>query len=393
MFQSFFNGVAGMLVFSRGLNTISDNVANLNTPGFRGSDVFYRSLGGQNSYAFGARLAGEGLRQQAGDIRETGNATDLAILGQGQFVISQDGQNFFTRGGQFFFDEDGMLRDTISDGLVMALGDNGQLIPIDISGLRTLNPEATTTVEFAGNLSTGDNEHVIDDFEVFNALGEQVELRFTFTNNSATTPGQWLISVQDENGLELTTAEVFFGPDGSPLDVSESVEIVIPGTANGSAGDALTLSLSFGANGSFTQATSFAGGAVSTLGAEATDGRGVEGIVAVSITEQGSLQLLYSNGDTEEPYRLALADIRNDRQLSQAANGLYALDASASMTYGYAGDGVLGTIASESLEASNVDLVREFAELIIAQRGYQASSHVMDVSNQLIETLYNATQR
>ena len=393
MFQSFFNGVAGMLVFSRGLNTISDNVANLNTPGFRGSDVFYRSLGGQHNQAFGARLAGDGIRQQEGDIRETGNATDLAILGQGQFVVNVDGENFYTRGGQFFFDEDGLLRDTVSDGLVMALGENGQLIPIDISSLRTLTPEATSTVEFSGNLSTGDDEHVIDSFSVFNALGEQVDLSFSFTNNTASTPGQWLISVQDENGLELATAELFFGPDGSPADGSETIEIVIPGTANGSAGDPLTLSLSFGANGSFTQATSFSGGTVSTLGAEATDGRGVEGIVAVSITEDGALQLLYSNGDTEEPYRIALADIRNERELSQAGNGLYTLDASARVTYGYANDGVFGSIASESLEASNVDLVREFAELIIAQRGYQASSHVMDVSNQLIETLYNATQR
>ncbi len=393
MLQSFFTGVAGMIVFSRALETISDNVANLNTPGFRGSDMFYRSLGDMGSGANGSRVAGEFIRQTSGDVRETGNPTDLAILGNGHFVVEVDGEFYYTRGGQFFFDEDGVLRDSISDGRVMSLGDNGQLIPVDISTLRNLPPVATTEIEFNGNLSTGDTEHTIDNVTIFNTLGEEVELSINFTNNTSSTPGEWLISVEDDNGLEIWTGTVLFGIDGSPAPGSEQVTLTIPATSAGSAGQALDIQLNFGTSGDLTGATSFSGGTVSTLGSSITDGNGVEGIVAVNISENGEVKLLYTNGETEEPFRLALADITDERKLTLSSNGLYALNASAAVSYGHADDGAMGSIASESLEASNIDLVREFAELIIAQRGYQASSHVMDVSNQLIDTLYNATQR
>lgn len=393
MLQSFFTGVAGMIVFSRTLDTISDNVANLNTPGYKGNDLFYKSLGSANSSAGGARVAGEFVRQSTGDIRETGNPTDLALLGKGQFVISVDGKMFYTRGGQFFFDEEGLLRDSISDGLVMALGENGQLIPVDISSLRTRPPTATTEIEFTGNLSTGDPDHSVENVIIFNSLGEEVSLDFRFTNNTSSAPGEWLVSVENKDGVEIWTGQVVYGIDGSPEDGFSELTLTIPGTSNGTTGEAVDITLNFGAPGDLSGSTSFSGGTVSTLGGAATDGGGVEGIVAVSISEDGNVRLLYTNGDTEEPYRLALAEISDERQLRQASNGLYELPTTAQFSYGYADSGGLGSIASESLESSNIDLVREFAELIIAQRGYQASSHVMDISNQLIDTLYNATQQ
>lgn len=382
-----------MIVFSRTLDTISDNVANLNTPGYKGNDLFYKSLGNPNSSAGGARVAGEFVRQTSGDIRETGNPTDLALLGRGQFVVSVGGEMFYTRGGQFFFDEEGLLRDSISDGLVMALGENGQLIPVDISSLRNLPPTATTEIEFTGNLSTGDTDHLVENVTIFNTLGEEVTLNFSFTNNTSSVPGEWLVNVEDEDGIEIWNGQVIYGIDGSPEDGFGELTLTIPGTSNGTTGEAMDVLLNFGGPGDLSGSTSFSGGTVSTLGGSPTDGGGVEGIVAVSISEDGHVKLLYTNGDTEEPFRLALAEISDERQLQQASNGLYEISRTAEVSYGYADDAGLGSIASESLESSNIDLVREFAELIIAQRGYQASSHVMDVSNQLIDTLYNATQQ
>jgi flagellar hook protein FlgE len=82
----------------------------------------------------------------------------------------------------------------------------------------------------------------------------------------------------------------------------------------------------------------------------------------------------------------------DEQSLESAQDGLYRLKDTSDVSYGYAGSGRLGNIQSESLESANVDLVREFAEMIIAQRGYQASSQVLNISNQLVDTLYNSTQ-
>ena len=390
MFQSFFNGMAGMIVFSKGLDTISNNVTNLNTPGYRGSDVFYRSLGGDSG---GSRVAGEYTRLSSGDIRETGNETDLAIIGNGQFVIEVDGRTLYTRGGQFIFDEDGQLVDAVSGGAVMALNESGQLVKINIDDLRSLPPEATETINLSGNLSTGDDEHQIEDVVVFNTLGEEVTLTLNFTNNTATNPGEWLIEVQDANGIAIYDGAVTFGIDGTPQAGSELVAVTIPATSNGVAGAAQTINLNLGSPGSFSESTSFSGGTVSTLQADSDGGRGQEELVAVSINDEGTVSLLYSNGDTEEPFRLALANISDEQALEVAQDGLYRLKDDSLLTYGFASSGRLGTIQSESLESANVDLVREFAEMIIAQRGYQASSQVLSISNELVDTLYNATQR
>lgn len=389
MFQSFFNGMAGMIVFSRGLDTISNNVTNLNTPGYRGSDVFYRALGGESG---GSRVAGEYTRLSSGDIRETGNATDLAIIGNGQFVVDIDGRTFYTRGGQFVFDEDGLLTDAVSGGAVMALDDSGNLVQMNISDLRSLPPEPTETVNLSGNLSTGDDAHQIENVTIFNSLGEEVQITLDFTNNTATVPGEWLLEVTDGDGVSIYNGNVLFGIDGTPQPGSETLALTIPATSNGVAGAAQTVNLNFGSPGNFSESTSFSGGTVSTLQAEANGGRGQEELVAVSINDEGAISLLYSNGDTEEPYRLALASIANEQALESAQDGLYRLTGSSDISYGYAGSGRLGNIQSESLESANVDLVREFAEMIIAQRGYQASSQVLNISNQLVDTLYNSTQ-
>ncbi len=87
MMQSFFNGLSGLLTFSQGLKNTSNNVSNMNTPGFRGSDTFYRSVNGEGDQGLGADVAGTSIRSDQGEIRQTGNDTDIAINGSGFFVL------------------------------------------------------------------------------------------------------------------------------------------------------------------------------------------------------------------------------------------------------------------------------------------------------------------
>lgn len=389
--NAFFNGLAGMVMFSRGLDTISNNIANMNTPGFHGSDLFYQALSnGQGDSDGGARVTGKNIRFNPGDIRETGNAMDLAINGNGYFVLRTEDGLLYTRSGQFEFDDEGYLVDQSSGHRVAALDEFGNLSDINIDSMLSLNPEASTEVEFSGNLSTGDADHSINGLSVFNSLGEEIELNYQFTNNNAATPGSWLVEVTDENGTVVGNGEIRFGADGTPEAGFNQMQLSIPATSNGSANAILDVSLNFGEPGTFNGTTSFAGGSVSTLSASLVDGQGVEGLVAASFNADGELNLLYSNGDTETPFRLALAYFQDESNLSYSQGSIFRSNGS-DATIGFANEGSNGAIVGESLEGSNVDLVREFADMIVVQRGYQASSRVMNIANQLIEQLYDNT--
>src|SRR5262245_17517215 len=135
MFQALFNSLSGLFSFSRALNTVSNNVANMNTPGFRGSDSFFSNINGGH----GVRIEGEGLRTTPGDSRQTGNATDLAVDGQGYFVLRDpEGDLHFSRAGQFRFNEEGLLVDTVNGYEVMAIDSGNGLQSIDFDGYRSL---------------------------------------------------------------------------------------------------------------------------------------------------------------------------------------------------------------------------------------------------------------
>jgi len=390
MLQGFFNGLSGMITFSQGLDTISNNIANMNTPGFRGSDMFYRALsnGGANA---GVLSGDSALNITQGEIRKTGKPTDLAVQGNGYFILRDQGDVYYTRAGQFDFDDEGFLVDGSTGYRVAAIDEFGNLTDINISSYRELLPEVTSQINFNGNLSTGSTEGKVE-LTVYNSLGEELKFTFDFTNNTSTTPGSWLISIKDENDIEVATGEVRFAPDGSPLSGFNRLNIQIPSTSNGSANSPLDLELYFGEEGSFAGATSFSGGTTSTINGEIEDGRGVEGLVAISFKDDGEMNLLYSNGDTETPFKIGLAYFNDESELDYVEGSLYQAPGNAEITLGEAGSGVFGAIVGEHIESSNVDLVREFAEMIIIQRGYQASSRAMNIANQLVEQLYDNTR-
>lgn len=388
MFQSFFNSLSGLFSFSRSLDTISNNVSNMNTPGFRGQDAFFRSLVNNNGGAgYGTQIADESLRTHSGEIRQTSNPTDLALNGSGFFVLrNEQGEEFYSRAGQFRFDEDGYLVDSVTDYRVAALNDAGNLADINIDELRTLPPEATTTVSLSGNLSPSETTHSIDSFTVFDSQGESVELQAVFTNNDATTPDSWTVDIIDDNGDVVGSGEIRFAADGTPQSDFNSFDITLD---NG--GESQTITLEFGENGSFSGATQFSGTA-SNLGVNDVDGHAMVGLQSVSFDAEGVLQLKYANGETETGPRLALAHFNDPSVLRQHEGSLFSSPDTDSRTLGRPDEGLFGTVQGESLEMSNVDLTREFADMMIVQRGYQASSRVMNIASELVEQLYNETR-
>lgn len=383
MFQALFNSLSGLFSFSKSLNTVSNNVANMNTPGFRGSDTFFENIDGGR----GTRISGEGLRTGAGDLRQTGTPTDLAINGNGFFILRDDSGNiYYTRAGQFRFNDQGLLSDSVTGYNVMSIDAAGNLSTIDLDAYRTLPPKATTAVNMVGNVAPGSPSIVVGSIRIYDATGALHTLTTTLTDNTAVTPGSYLVSVKDETGAVVGTGEVRFGIDGTPLAAFNALTLNLTYL-----GATQAVVLNFGTPGAFDGATRLSGIA-SNLGSQVVDGHPLLGVSTLSFDDKGVMQLVYSSSERRQGPQVALASFPNESGLELVGGRLIAGTSVQQREIGRPGQGVFGKIAGGSLELANVDLTQEFADMIIIQRGYQASSRVMTVSNQMIEELYNSTR-
>lgn len=386
MFQALFNSLSGLFSFSRSLDTVSNNVSNMNTPGFRGSDSFFENVNGGR----GTMVTGEGLRTGDGEQRQTGNATDLAIDGTGYFVLRdpQTGATHYTRAGQFEF-KDGILVDKVSGFQVMAYEDGG-LVPFDYNTLRTLPPEPTSLVRLSGAFASGSATETIQ-MNVFDSNGVSHALTVTLTKDqTVTAPPTYVITVTDADGDQVgpaTLGKLRFNADGT---IQNRSEFTFRHDFDGDGTQGMqSITLDFGAGFGGVHATPGGGG---VLSASVTDGHGALGVRELSFDQNGVLQLVYSATERRTGPQIALAAFQNETSLEMAGGRMLTGMSMSGRTIGRAGDGVFGTMNGGFLEMANVDLTAEFADMIIIQRGYQASSRVMTVSNEMIEQLYNSTR-
>lgn len=400
MFNAIYTGLSGLISFSRGLDVISNNVANLNTPGFKSSHLFFEDLYYQYSQTGGndennsTLELGSGvdatttqLQFAQGDLRDTKNPLDIAIDGNGFFVLQQDGKTSYTRGGQFTVDADGYLIEQNTHARVAALM-GASLADININGSRTSGPQASNVIKFSGNLSTGSQTASITDIAVYDSHGEVQKLSINFTNNSSTTAGSWTYEVKNAAGTVLTTGEVRFAGNGSPVADFNTHTFSL--TSNGSSTD---VTLNFGDPGSVAGATNFSGGTTSDIKAVAGDGRGSGSMTKVTIDEDGYLVFTYSNGQVVKGEQLALAWFDNLSNLEQSGGGLFTSKDSSAPRLATAGQGVMGKLAPGKIELSNVQLTEQFTDLIVVQRGYQASSQIISVGNEMMQQLLDLKGR
>lgn len=662
MLGSLFKSMTGLIGFTQSLDNLSNNVANLNTPGYKGNDVLFRELGSEsfssngdrgnglsNDVGSGVRVAGTVTRFTQGDIKQTGVDTDLAINGTAFFVLDGNGTEYFTRSGQFRFDQDGFLADPATGFRVLMLNENGRTGYLNIRSFEFSRPQASTEVTFRGSLDASEEEDTLypaadeDPFSVsvFDDTGQEHTLNVAFTKQADRA---WMVSVTNDQGslvapehvidftslgsivtstaqlrfdyqpfqlLEQDALHAAFNP-GSPMtfenghseevttsftvsdahfilrnpsnleftqqgtfsinddgflvdaatsmrvaarnedgeitdfNISESLEtpaeateeisisgnlstdIAVGGSypptgeaalqytylnedgveqslqirftraasnrwtvdARNSDGTSIDVAgaLFFDANGQIISSTSailiqlseqdgtdieltfldedgnstlsalgttssvsqtgndgniagqlssvtfdqngvatmtytngeeetgpqlaiveFNGGRIdglnldfseltsvasdqSEVSAGEIDGRALGQIASYQFNEFGELQITYSNGDETTSSPIALASILDQSQLYAVGNTLFRLQEGGERSLGNAQHDGMAKIAPRSLELSNVELSREFADIIIVQRGYQASSQVLNVTNQMIEELYNSVK-
>ena len=388
MFDSIHVGLTGLDTYSRGLNVISNNVANLNTAGFKSSqlqfaDLYYRDarggLGGdaREQVGNGVKSGGTSLNFKQGEARQTGNDLDLMIDGAGFFILRENGMQRYTRAGQFEFDQDGWLVDKLSQARVAGVDDAGQLHDLSITGLRASPPHATTRVKFSGNLSTAATQHVIAAVPLFDPSGASTSVKLSFDNTNAATPGSWKVTATDAAGALVGSGEIRFR-SGAPQPGFDSVTVSLT-TGQGQQVSAV---LDFTAD-----TTSFSGGTTSTLAVSGQDGYGAGSLVKSSFDAEGSFVTTYSNGQTEKHGRLALASFSNLDGLEQEGNNRFLQRFGEPPRVGRPGEQVFGKVAAGSIESSNVDLSQQFSEMIITQRGYQAASQVITTANEMVQQL------
>lgn len=388
MFQALFNSLSGLFSFSQSLNTISNNVSNMNTPGFRGSDSFFANIGGGR----GTRIAGEGLRTEPGDMRQTGTATDLAIEGEGYFILSdENGNTFYTRAGQFRFNAEGLLVDSVNGYRVMAFDQTGALTTVDIDNYRSLAAVATQNVRISGNIAavgagSPAQTSTVNAITVYDAQGGSHQLTVTFTSNTAVTPGSFTVRITNQAGTEIGTGEVRFDAGGTPAANFNTFTANLP-----VAGGTQAITFSIGTPGALDGMTSLSG-LPSNLTSRVMDGHGVLGITDMKFNERGVLEFIYSTSERRNGPQIALATFPNESSLQLDGGRLISGATVSERQIGRPTNSGFGRIAGGSLEMSNVDLTQEFADMIIIQRGYQASSRVMSVSNEMLEQLYNSTR-
>lgn len=399
MLGSIFKGMVGMQYYSKGLDNISGNVANLNTPGFKKTDMHFRDmlqpengfqyLGSQHSSYSGIGTTFTTINFSQGEISETGNNTDFAINGNGFFILRGDEDPYYSRVGEFQFDQDGFLVSKGSGLRVAALTNSNQLSDVNIREFRASDPTPTSEILLVGNLSTGSTAHTITDVVVYDGEGKAHQLEIQFTNNSANEANSWMVEVVNSDDEVLATGlEVRFNPNGSPAEGFNSVEFSV----NSDSGTATPISLSLGNPGSFNQVTNFSGGSSSTVETDQVNGSGPGVMIGFDVTEEGSISVNYSNGESLEVATLALARFESPESLQVNDGGLYQADGDQEVIIGTGGHLGLGKVEANSIELSNVDLTEQFGNMIVLQRGYQASSQVLTTANEMLQQLMDSTR-
>jgi flagellar hook protein FlgE len=392
MIESIYVGMSGLMGYSQGLRVIANNTANLNTPGFKGSalqfaDLFYSGselVGtglGRGQVGYGVNTYTTSINFKQGELRQTGSDLDLAVDGQGLFVLRDDeGEVHYTRAGQFEFDTNGTLVSRTGGSKVMSADGTGNLVEMTLTDRRTNMGRATSTINFAGVLSNTPATPntpataTLNNVQVLDSIGGEhnLTLNFTLTGNT------WAVNVLEGTTAVATGSLVF--ADGYIVPANSRIEFDY--TPTGLSTHRVTLDFS-------AEVRSLAVGTTSTIAVSRQDGYKSGALTRVTFDDTGTMVLAYSNQQTVRGQQLALARFDSTDAVEASGDNQYLPTDPAAWHFGVA-DGVnFGKVKSGVIELSNVDLSQQFSDLVIMQRGYQASSQVVSTANEMLQELFS----
>lgn len=436
IFSALRAGVSGLNANSSALASISDNIANVGTNGYKRAETeFSALLGSQNVNATvyvagGVTTSVRRFVDAEGPREQTQRSTDLAIAGQGFFAVTGDPQaqtgadgGLFTRSGSFSVDSEGRLVNSQGYTLLGAPITPGQalpdpsslaaLIPINLSGVGA-NARASTQVGVSANLdareavttrtyvngdflpggaSTPDVERTI---EIIDSLGTPRSLTLAFQRISS-SPNQW----QAEVSVRPVTDVSAVAPDPQGFVAAGVLEFDANGALTNVPASLSSLNIPFsGVTGSaspqpialdLSNLTQFA--APTGVSSVTTDGSLPGDLTGLVVSRDGTLTAQFSNGQSESLFLIPIATFLNPNGLQPERGAAFRITPeSGDFTLNTAGEAGAGLVQSNTLEESNVDLGTEFSNLIITQRAYSASSQIIRTADELLQELINIPQ-
>jgi flagellar hook protein FlgE len=410
---SFSAGLSGLNANATYLSVIGNNLANINTIGYKTSAVSFADLVSQNVGGTSINPMQVGLGVVTGSIspvfsqgaiENTREATNVAIQGNGFFVVRGEAGNAYTRAGNFTFNADGELVTT--DGwrvqgytqVDQATGDvltTGGLTDIVVPPGVLRAPVATTNIRAQINLDAGaavtGAANYSSSFQVFDGLGSPHVVTIDFQKTAA---GAWTYTASvpqaDVDGgagtFQLATGALTFDGTGQLTAPAADVVLTAPATwANGATGNNITWDIT-PPPADKPALTSFA--AASQMATPLQDGIAAGVVSDISIDTDGNIMAKF--GEEQMAIgQIALASFNNPKGLAKLGANRYGESQAAGLpNVGTAGTGGRGTLIGSAIEQSNVDIATEFTQMILAQRGYQANSRTITVSDEvLVETL------
>jgi flagellar hook protein FlgE len=406
MLRSLFSGISGLRSHQTMMDVVANNIANVNTTGFKSSNVIFedtlsqiiRSAGAPGAGIGGTNPAQIGLGVQVGTIQTnflqgsaqtTNKPTDLLIQGDGFFVLMDGEEQVYSRSGAFTFDTEGYLVNSDGNYVQGFPALKGVVDPYGVPGdIRlqagsTIASKATEDIGIGGNITADNRNPITLSPTAYDILGAAHPLKVLFEHDGG-TGSNYTITITDLTTDPVTPTVVGSGsiaflstgsPDLPPPPAPPSPIVVT--LADGSSIDVDLAGL-----------TNYNGQA--SISVKTTNGFPAGALTQFQIAPNGTVIGIYSNGVKENVGQIALANFNNPGGLERLGDTTFRSSPNSGLAQiGVAGTGGRGVMQSGILEMSNVDLGMEFTNLIIAQRGFQANSRVITSSDEMLTELVN----
>lgn len=398
MLRSMFAGVSGLRNHQIKMDIIGNNIANVNTIGYkksrttfqdmlsqtlRGASSPQNNLGGTNpqQVGLGMNIGSIDTIHTGGAVQPTGKITDLAIQGDGFFILRQGQNEFYTRAGNFDFDSEGYLVNPANGLKVMGWMGDVERTPQNLSSIvitkgQPISAEATTQIEFKKNLdaSAAVGETVQFSINVFDSLGNahNIDVLFEKTNTN-----EWDCTLIEPGGTRATSS-LRFDTSGNYDDTSSTINTL---SFTPAGADTLNINPVFFGVSQYSNDT--------TVVAD-QNGHQAGTLQTISIDTLGVITGVFDNGINKQLAQIALVNFDNPAGLLKIGQNLYKnSNNSGEKRIGCAATGGRGSLTPGALEMSNVDLAEEFTEMIVTQRGFQANSRIITASDEMLQELVN----